>query len=76
MNTLLLTNEELELIKDALSFEGFSDMRASALYNKLESQQQKQEPQVQGDIDYGASCEHVHPGQPCGEWIRNQVYGK
>ncbi len=65
MNTLLLTNGELELIKDALSFEGFSDMRASALYNKLESQQQKQEPQVQGDIDidYGASCEHVHPGQ-------------
>jgi|SRR5882762_3733 len=31
---------------------------------------------VEGDIDYGASCEHVHPGQPCGEWIRSQVYRK
>jgi hypothetical protein len=33
-----------------------------------------QEPQ--GDIDYGASCEHVHPGETCGEWIRSQVYRK
>ena len=38
--------------------------------------EQTQEPQVKNDIDYGASCEHVHPGQSCGEWIRSQVYHK
>lgn len=44
--------------------------------NIIDMTEVAKEPQVQGDIDYGASCEHVHPGQSCGEWIRSQVYGK
>lgn len=44
------------------------------IINIIDMTEQAQKPQ--GDIDYGASCEHVHPGQTCGEWIRSQVYCK
>ena len=51
------------------------NMRSDISYT-IDGLEQRKQPQVQGDIDYGASCEHVHPGQSCGEWIRSQVYGK
>jgi hypothetical protein len=48
------------------------NMRADIIYTIDGLEQRK----PQGDINYGASCEHVHPGQSCGEWIRSQVYRK
>jgi hypothetical protein len=44
------------------------------IINIIDMAEAAKEPQVQ-NIDYGASCGRVHPGQSCGEWMRSQVYG-
>lgn len=47
-------------------------MRSDIIYTIDGLEQRK----PKSDIDYGASCEHVHPGQTCGEWIKSEVYKK